>query len=281
MLQLLLLLLPAPLLLLQLLLILCTCACRPGTGNSLLWHQRLPASFSPRVRDGTCRNFQTLFEPELVAPEVIDREGFADGHVLAIAGADLDLVEGAAVAVEAELQALHRELLGILQADVRLPLVSEQWNREVGTEARGDEVLIEERALVVHETELRRPILFLADDYELIVEGVHLAPPVVHHTSDVRGVLVRPHPEAILVEEVLVVQLVQHLAHVLKVAELAAGAQERVLSSLLHPADILVPLLAAVAGKGVARDQNAAIVLDPDDGRARHDGRQGVLLGVG
>mmetsp|Transcript_106547 Transcript_106547/g.301339 ORF Transcript_106547/g.301339 Transcript_106547/m.301339 type:complete len:270 (+) Transcript_106547:78-887(+) len=243
--------------------------------------QRPLPTGSPRVRGAPRVRLEALLGPHRVAPEVVQGQRLADVEGLAVARRDLDPVERAAVAVEADGEALHDERLRFLHGEVRAPLVAQERHRQVRAKACCDEVLFKGRPLVIDEGELRPTILLLARHHELVVQRVHLAAAVVHHAADVRRVFMRPHAAAVLVEEVFVVEIIEHIPDVLEVAQFAAGSKEGVLPNLLEAADVLVPGLRSVRGQRVGCDHDSAAVLHPDDGCPRHDRLERVLGWVG
>mmetsp|Transcript_40851 Transcript_40851/g.86982 ORF Transcript_40851/g.86982 Transcript_40851/m.86982 type:complete len:215 (-) Transcript_40851:353-997(-) len=155
-------------------------------------------NLSPTAR-GDFLALKVLLQPHGVVPLVGHGEGLLNGHSLAIASADPDLVKGASIAIEAHLEALHKERLRIGQANVWTPFTAEKGHRQVRAEARGAEVVLVRCSLVVHVREHRCRILLLADDDKLVEQRVHLGASIVHHPADVRGVLMRAHAASILV----------------------------------------------------------------------------------
>merc|ERR1711865_526312 len=109
-----------------------------------------------------------------MAPVVLDLERLADGHAVLLAGADLDPVVGLAIPVETHLEALDRQLLCVLEAEVRAPLVSKNRHGQIGAEASRDELLIECGALMVDVGEGGKLIPLLANNNELVEERIHL-----------------------------------------------------------------------------------------------------------
>mmetsp|Transcript_108291 Transcript_108291/g.241783 ORF Transcript_108291/g.241783 Transcript_108291/m.241783 type:complete len:225 (+) Transcript_108291:58-732(+) len=165
-------------------------------------------NLSPTAR-GDFLALKVLLQPHGVVPLVGHGEGLLDGYVLAIASADTDLVEGAGITIETHLQALHKESLRVRQANVWTPLAAEKGHRQVRAKAGGAEIVFIGGALVVNVREHRRCILLLSDDNELVEQGIHLAASVVHHPTNVRGVLMGAHAAPIFMKEVLFVKLVQ------------------------------------------------------------------------
>mmetsp|Transcript_92081 Transcript_92081/g.257202 ORF Transcript_92081/g.257202 Transcript_92081/m.257202 type:complete len:313 (-) Transcript_92081:212-1150(-) len=202
---------------------------------------------SPRLVDAARLGIlQGLLEPRRVAPVVIHGDRLADLLCLPVAGRDVDLEVGIAVAVEADLEALDRELLGILERDVGLPLVAQDGHSEVGAEAGRNKLFLESSALVVDEGKMRFARLLLASDNELVVERVHLATPIVHHAADVGSVLLWAHVAAVLLEKIRHVEFVEQISNVLEVADLPAGPQQGVVADFLQATHVLIPGLRTV-----------------------------------
>lgn len=162
--------------------------------------------------------------------------GRADPHAIGSDSGKLHLVDGVAVPLIYDGEALMQDLSTLLLSAVGVPMIGNQCQAEVFGESSSEIVLADMIAEEIDAGKMGLAVLETSHD-EVVVVGVLVVTLLVGQLSQVVGVVRHRMRHVVIEKEALVLQLPQTTGRLLEVSILPSGCYQHIIGNLLIPVD--------------------------------------------